>query len=69
MTDGRPIDQVRRKYYRGPLEREHLDPDPIVQFEEWFEEALARVKDEEPNAMTLATVDPQGAPAARTVLL
>lgn len=69
MADDRPIDQMRRKYYRGPLERDQLDPDPIVQFERWFEEALQRVKDAEPNAMALATVDPEGAPSARTVLL
>ena len=64
-----PIDQIRRKYYRGPLERDALDADPIVQFERWFEEARARVSDAEPNAMTLATVGPSGAPGARTVLL
>ena len=64
-----PIDQMRRKYYRSPLTREDLDDDPIVQFERWFDEALERVKDAEPNAMTLATVDALGAPAVRTVLL
>jgi pyridoxamine 5'-phosphate oxidase len=64
-----PIDQIRRKYYRGSLEREALDADPIVQFERWFEEARARVSDAEPNAMTLATVGPDGTPGARTVLL
>ena len=67
MTE--PIDQMRRKYYRGPLERDDLNADPIVQFEQWFDEALARVKDAEPNAMALATVDRKGAPSARTVLL
>ena len=67
MTE--PIDQMRRKYYRGPLERDDLNADPIVQFEQWFDEALARVNDAEPNAMALATVDPKGAPSARTVLL
>jgi len=69
MSDRRPIDQMRRKYYRGPLEREQLNADPFVQFEQWFEEARRRVKDAEPNAMALATVDPRGAPSARTVLL
>jgi pyridoxamine 5'-phosphate oxidase len=64
-----PIDQMRRKYHRGPLERDQLNADPIVQFEQWFEEARARVHDAEPNAMTLATVGPDGAPGARTVLL
>jgi pyridoxamine 5'-phosphate oxidase len=62
------IDQSRREYVRGPLEREHLDADPVVQFQQWFEDACARI-DLEPNAMTLATVDDDGAPAARTVLL
>ena len=68
MTDGPPIDQVRRDYLRGPLELEQLDADPIVQFQQWFEEACNRIGPE-PNAMTLATVDANGAPAARTVLL
>lgn len=64
-----PIDQMRRKYHRGPLTREDLSDDPIAQFGQWFDEALERVKDAEPNAMTLATVDALGAPAVRTVLL
>ena len=68
MADDDPIDQSRRDYVRGPLEREHLDADPIVQFTQWFEEACEHI-DIEPNAMTLATVDSNGAPAARMVLL
>lgn len=49
------------------LRRSDLDPDPIVQFERWFEEAseVAPL----PEAMTLATVDAGGAPDARMVLL
>jgi pyridoxamine 5'-phosphate oxidase len=66
--DEEPIDQSRREYVRGPLERAHLDADAIVQFQRWFDEARERI-DLEPNAMTLATVDEHGAPAARTVLL
>jgi pyridoxamine 5'-phosphate oxidase len=68
MADAGFIDQSRRKYFRGPLEREHLDADPISQFQQWFEEACEHI-DVEPNAMTLATVDSNGAPAARTVLM
>jgi len=67
-VESKDVDQWRREYVRGPLEREHLDPDPIVQFERWFEEACQDV-DAEPNAMTLATVDSAGAPAVRMVLL
>lgn len=41
---------------------------PLAQFEQWFSSAVdAELL--EPNAMTLATVDAQGRPAARTVLL
>ena len=68
MPAGTPLDQIRREYVRGPLAREHLDPDPLVQFRAWFEEACQTIA-HEPNAMTLATVGSDGAPAARTVLL
>ncbi|HEY8368696.1 MAG TPA: pyridoxamine 5'-phosphate oxidase [Thermodesulfobacteriota bacterium] len=45
-----------------------LDPNPFVQFRRWFADAVeAKIKD--PNAMTLATATPDGAPAARVVLL
>ena len=50
------------------LSEQELDPDPIRQFERWFEETIAQ-DIPEPNAMTLATVDAQGQPYARTVLL
>lgn len=50
-----------------PLRREDLDPDPIEQFLSWFE--LAREEVPLAEAMTLATVDPAGAPDARMVLL
>ncbi len=50
-----------------PLRRADLSPDPIAQFEQWF--SLAREKAPLPEAMTLATVDADGAPDARMVLL
>jgi len=62
------IDQSRRQYGRGSLEREQLDPDAIVQFQQWFNEACEHVA-LDPNAMTLATVDQAGSPSLRTVLL
>jgi pyridoxamine 5'-phosphate oxidase len=43
------------------------DPDPIVQFGLWFQAVAGQL--DEPNAMLLATVQPDGAPAVRTVLL
>jgi len=50
------------------LSEQELDPDPIRQFQRWFEETIAQ-DIPEPNAMTLATVDTQGQPYTRTVLL
>ena len=50
-----------------PLDREHLANDPLEQFAQWFEEAQAVVPLAE--AMTLATVDADGVPNARMVLL
>ena len=53
---------------RAGLSETQADRDPFRQFELWFEDAL-RAKLPLPNAMTLATVTPQGAPSARIVLL
>ena len=59
---------LRQEYMRERLDERDVDPDPIVQFRRWFDEA---VKAEVPmvNAMTLATVSAQGQPSARIVLL
>jgi len=43
-------------------------PDPFHLFDEWFGEASS-TEINDPNAMTLATVDPEGMPDARIVLL
>ncbi len=50
------------------LAREELNPDPFRQFQDWFETAIA-TGIPEPNAMSLATVDEEGQPWLRTVLL
>jgi pyridoxamine 5'-phosphate oxidase len=47
---------------------EDLDPDPIVQFARWFEEARATPGIAEPSAMAIATNGPAG-PSSRMVLL
>jgi pyridoxamine 5'-phosphate oxidase len=49
------------------VDREHLADDPIEQFAVWFAEAQGDVPLAE--AMTLATVDENGSPDARMVLL
>ncbi|HEY4637303.1 MAG TPA: pyridoxamine 5'-phosphate oxidase, partial [Burkholderiales bacterium] len=62
------IADLRQEYMRAGLSEAAADPDPIRQFERWFEDAL-RARLPLPNAMTLATVSHSGAPAARIVLL
>jgi pyridoxamine 5'-phosphate oxidase len=59
---------LRTEYMRGELDEQHADPDPFRQFARWWDEAVA-AQVREANAMTLATADADGAPAARTVLL
>ncbi|HKH40247.1 MAG TPA: pyridoxamine 5'-phosphate oxidase [Solirubrobacterales bacterium] len=56
-----------RRPENPPLDREHLAADPVEQFVAWFEEAREAVP--LPEAMTLATVDEDGLPDARMVLL
>ena len=53
---------------RAGLAEAQAERDALRQFERWFEDALA-AKLPLPNAMTLATVTPGGAPSARIVLL
>jgi pyridoxamine 5'-phosphate oxidase len=60
--------QIRSDYARASLDITDVDPDPVIQFDKWMAEALA-AKCPEPTAMTLATVDSTGQPAARIVLL
>ena len=59
---------LRRKYSLSGLRRADLSPDPIQQFELWFDDAV-RAQVLEPSAMSLATAGPQGQPSARIVLL
>ena len=50
------------------LSHKELDPDPVKQFQYWFEQTID-TGIAEPNAMSLSTVDEQGQPWLRTVLL
>ncbi|WP_225753732.1 pyridoxamine 5'-phosphate oxidase [Actinotalea sp. Marseille-Q4924] len=59
---------LRRSYERDVLVEDDVDPDPVVQFRRWFDDAVAAGL-LEPNAMVLATADVHGVPSARTVLL
>jgi pyridoxamine 5'-phosphate oxidase len=59
---------LRREYCLAGLRKRDLNPNPIVQFEKWFNEAIA-AEIIEPNAMVLSTVGPDAQPSSRTVLL
>lgn len=50
------------------LSEADLDADPMAQFALWLAEA-ERAEIYEPNAMVVGTVDPDGTPSSRTVLL
>jgi pyridoxamine 5'-phosphate oxidase len=50
-----------------PLHRSALDDDPIEQFRDWYEQAVQEVP--LVDAMALATVDAEGVPDVRMVLL
>lgn len=59
---------LRKNYTLGALSEADVDPNPIRQFEIWFDQAL-QSQLPEPNAMTLATVGPDLRPSARIVLI
>ena len=61
-------DEFRREYTAGGLTRDMLDADPLRQFEHWLEQAV-KAGLEDPTGMVLATVDKNGAPWQRIVLL
>lgn len=60
------LSKMRQEYETPALHIEDLDIDPFKEFTHWFKKASNQL---EPNAMSLATVDPCGSPSLRTVLL
>lgn len=62
------IADLRVDYKKEELDFKHLLSDPIEQFEKWFQEAL-NAEVPETNAMVLSTVDENGQPFSRVVLL
>ena len=63
-----PIADIRKEYKQETLNEKDIQPNAYAQFEKWWDEALKSGLDEV-NAMTLATVNEDGTPAARIVLL
>ncbi len=65
MTD---LAELRRNYARGSLDTTSVAADPIDQMRRWLDEAIA-ARVPEPNAFTLCTVDADGLPDGRVLLL
>jgi pyridoxamine 5'-phosphate oxidase len=62
------IAAIRKDYTLKSFSESDLLKNPFEQFRVWFTEAI-HAEVNEPNAMTLATVKPDGSPSARIVLL
>ena len=65
---GAAVADLRKDYSQATLDEADLAADPFEQFNAWFEQALAGEANE-PNAMSVATVDADGKPTSRIVLI
>lgn len=62
------LTEIRREYCQGTLSEQDVLADPMAQFDVWLEQAIkAQIND--PTAMVVATVDEDGQPSQRIVLL
>jgi len=62
------IADIRKDYSKASLDTDTVASNPIQQFIKWFDEAL-KAEVDEPNAMSLATVNKDNHPSCRIVLL
>jgi len=65
---GEQVAHLRKDYGQAVLDELDVADDPIAQFTRWFDEAL-KAEVNEPNAMSVATVDADGRPTSRIVLV
>jgi len=65
--DNKTLEGLRVAYKMAQLDIQDTDPDPVLQFDMWFNEAMKSECDE-PNAFTLSTISNQR-PHSRVVLL
>ena len=62
------FESLRVSYEQGELNESDINHDPLMQFNNWLQAAIEN-QVPEPNAMVLATVNQDGQPSARNVLL
>ena len=63
------LDMHRKSYEKDELSKESVNENPLQQFRTWFYETKDAGGVDEVNAMTLTTVDAEGFPHGRVVLL
>jgi len=68
VSAGQAVAGLRKDYGQATLSEHDVAADPIAQFTAWFEQAL-KAEVNEPNAMSVATVDASGRPTSRIVLI
>ncbi len=68
MTQWDTLAGIRREYGDLGLSENNISNSPIIQFKRWFSEVL-QSETHDPTAMLLSTVDEQGHPDSRVVLL
>lgn len=68
MFDNNSIAAIRKVYKLESLLEKDVDPNPVLQFEKWWQQAIES-KIDEVNAMTLSTSTSSGIPSSRIVLL
>ena len=67
-STGDTVASLRKDYGQASLSETDVADDPIVQFNTWFEQAL-KADVNEPNAMSMSSVDGRGRPSSRIVLI
>ena len=65
---GQAVADLRKDYGQASLNETEVLDDPMLQFTQWFEQAL-KAEVNEPNAMSVATVAANGRPSSRIVLV
>jgi pyridoxamine 5'-phosphate oxidase len=68
MSISLELSQLRQEYTRHELDEKMVHSNPLNQFTIWFNESLDS-QIPEPNAFTLSTIDINGYPTARVLLL
>lgn len=68
MNTSNTLSDLRKSYEQGELDEAMAANEPLSQFKQWLDHALASAVPE-PNAMTVATVGSDGRPSTRIVLI